>query len=315
LDVGLSVSERTYTRDDATGLLSDDFAPYCAYDAHAPDGVVNVHIDHTGTLRIELVANTPDFVPVLDVRDLARAGTLTCDDAATTVACVVGSTTAERDGGAAPDAGATTSLVTAKFTLAVDAGQNLAVIVDGATSTPGEFTLSLDLLDGACGDGVVNTALGETCDDGGTKDGDGCDHDCKREIPPNDTCIRATPLGASLAPGDSQSTSGTTAGALDDYTAPCAQQSAGPDRVYSFVTSTGGTFDATLTADFDGVLSMWARCDSSSQLTGVLACSDGPLATDPESITEDIPPGTYYLVVDGYGPQSYGTYSLSIGLK
>jgi cysteine-rich repeat protein len=32
-----------------------------------------------------------------------------------------------------------------------------------------------------CGDLKVNPAGGEQCDDGNTRDGDGCSHDCKLE--------------------------------------------------------------------------------------------------------------------------------------
>jgi len=34
----------------------------------------------------------------------------------------------------------------------------------------------------ACGDGVVQSEYGETCDDGGLRPGDGCDADCQSEI-------------------------------------------------------------------------------------------------------------------------------------
>ena len=37
-------------------------------------------------------------------------------------------------------------------------------------------------LGGRCGDGVVQTDLGEQCDDGNTTAGDGCDGDCRFEI-------------------------------------------------------------------------------------------------------------------------------------
>ena len=40
------------------------------------------------------------------------------------------------------------------------------------------------LLGPRCGDGMVQAAEGEECDDGGTIGGDGCSHDCKVEIIP-----------------------------------------------------------------------------------------------------------------------------------
>ncbi len=35
-----------------------------------------------------------------------------------------------------------------------------------------------------CGDGILQVAIGEECDDGSTKDGDGCSAACKKEVPP-----------------------------------------------------------------------------------------------------------------------------------
>jgi cysteine-rich repeat protein len=62
-------------------------------------------------------------------------------------------------------------------TTAVTAGTRYFVIVDGVSGSVGPFRLSLEIA--RCGDGVLQT--GETCDDGGTAAGDGCDPTCATE--------------------------------------------------------------------------------------------------------------------------------------
>ncbi len=54
---------------------------------------------------------------------------------------------------------------------------------DGATCAVSPRSICLDGDCGAsvCGDGYVDVALGEECDDGRRDDGDGCDSDCQRE--------------------------------------------------------------------------------------------------------------------------------------
>lgn len=43
------------------------------------------------------------------------------------------------------------------------------------TNWPAPFTRAV------CGDGILDTEFGEECDDGGTEQGDGCDHRCQIE--------------------------------------------------------------------------------------------------------------------------------------
>jgi hypothetical protein len=210
-------------------------------------------------------------------------------------------------GGIAPPKSATA-------VIAVESGMRLSVIIDGATPAAGTVAVSFDLRDDDCRDGVVNLSRGEECDDQGREDGDGCDHNCKREIPPDDICSSATFLPAALTRGKTMAMEGFTTGATDDYRAPCRGKSGGPDRVYGFVTATGGTLTAKLAATFDGVLSIWKTCDPSARLSGIIACSDGPIASDTEAVVQDIPAGTYYVVVDGFDAKGFGRYELNVGL-
>ena len=49
-----------------------------------------------------------------------------------------------------------------------------------------------------CGNAVVDTAFGETCDDGNTASGDGCSATCRAEIPRS---VFVSPSGSDTDPG------------------------------------------------------------------------------------------------------------------
>src|SRR5205823_13579904 len=52
-----------------------------------------------------------------------------------------------------------------------------------------------------CGNAVVDTAFGETCDDGNTASGDGCSATCRAEIPRS---VFVSPSGSDTDPGRSE---------------------------------------------------------------------------------------------------------------
>ncbi|MCA9516000.1 MAG: hypothetical protein KC635_13735, partial [Myxococcales bacterium] len=60
-----------------------------------------------------------------------------------------------------------------------DLGGDLAIALDLVSG--GDASCDRDCTAPSCGDGVVNTAAGEACDDGGTEDGDGCSATCLLE--------------------------------------------------------------------------------------------------------------------------------------
>ncbi|GIU68715.1 MAG: hypothetical protein KatS3mg001_565 [Candidatus Pacearchaeota archaeon] len=51
---------------------------------------------------------------------------------------------------------------------------------------------------GICGDGILDTSLGEQCDDGNTVSGDGCSSICQIEIPPEEQPPSAPPGGEAV---------------------------------------------------------------------------------------------------------------------
>jgi cysteine-rich repeat protein len=348
--ITLTVGERTALRSFSTANVSDDFTPYCAYRAQAADAVFDVRIRHAGTLTVKVVSDGPELVPVIVIRKTEVDAPESCEDSANTLLCNVGSeappppkapiqdapveggadatgavdASVGADGGTTPggSAGARDASVEAggrtpggrssEAAVAVESGQSLALIVDGSSQTAGILSVSLRLDDAACGDGVVNSPVGEECDDGASEDGDGCDHNCKREVPPDDLCSTATNFDAPV-PGITQTREGTTAGAADDYAAPCGSKPGGHERVYAFRSVKPGTLNVELSGTFDGVLSLWKTCDTRDQLSGLIACSDGQLASATESLVQDVPGGTYYLVVDGFDARSFGRYELKLG--
>jgi len=148
--------------------------------------------------------------------------------------------------------------------------------------------------------------------------GDGRDNDCNGQIdcadpacagvvpctPVNDRCERATLLPL---PGE---VSGTTVNATDDYTVPCAQ-AGGPDvayvlrnpRVQTITLETlGATFDPTLHVYRESCAGMPLGCDD-----------DGGENLNSRIVLRDLAPGTYFVVVDGFGA-SRGAFRLRVSV-
>mgnify|MGYP002381847139 CR=1 FL=1 len=154
------------------------------------------------------------------------------------------------------------------------------------------------------------------CTDGRDNDCDGAT-DCADTLcatvqgcappPPNDTCRAPQVLTIP------SSVSGITVGANNDFTpntsiAGCAG-GAGGDMVFTFTLTAPATVDIdTVGSDFDTVLYVRrADCLAGAQV----ACNDdtGGLTS---SVSFGASAGTYYVFLDGFGPDSRGNYTLSI---
>ncbi len=121
--------------------------------------------------------------------------------------------------------------------------------------------------------------------------------------------------GTCDAPADlalGASVSGSTAGGEDQLMPACVQpgDSVAPDHVFRVVVEQRGTLSAELTTQYDGVLSLLSECANDPSAT--LACNDDAVEqnTTRAALDATVEPGTYFLVVDGYGNES-GTYRLS----
>lgn len=151
------------------------------------------------------------------------------------------------------------------------------LVVDGASSGEGEFSLDLALL--------PPTA-----------------------VPTNDTC--ASP--ATLAPNVSQMVDTTLL--TQDYEASCRTTASGGDAVYQFTTTQAQKVTITATSsDSDAVLALrTAPCAMSSS---EIACADFTSDPDPEVIIRPaLPAGTYFVVLTGYGT-SPGNFGITLTLE
>lgn len=111
---------------------------------------------------------------------------------------------------------------------------------------------------------------------------------------------------------------GTTVGAGDKFVTACAGRDdaqSSPDRVFRVVT-TGRTHARFLlsTPNHDGVLSLRKVCQdpqgSVSGRAGEMTCNNDSDDSHHARIETVLEPGTYFIVVDGYGPTQEGPFTL-----
>jgi hypothetical protein len=123
----------------------------------------------------------------------------------------------------------------------------------------------------------------------------------------NDTCGSATPI-----PLTGGLFTGSTATALDDYRATvCTTVADGPDAAFrldlptpKLVTAStdGSTFDTVLTVFRDSCVSGGdAYCDD-----------DGGSGSGTSALSRMLGPGTFFFVVDGFGPGNLGDYTFEV---
>ena len=183
------------------------------------------------------------------------------------------------------------------------------------------------------GDGLVdcddpdcfssNLCLPETaCHDGQDNDADGyvdcTDLDCVSTAACSvGSCVPDRDLGVvgALSPAYVEL---TTVGGSDTQSAVCAFGGGGPDKVLSFTlqTASGVTLRLNQDASADHVLSLampagpGSTCDDAQHL-----CADAGGAGLPIILqVSELPVGTYYLLVEPYGPWGEGDFSLQVSL-
>jgi hypothetical protein len=202
---------------------------------------------------------------------------------------------------------------------------------DGTCDADGGETTATCAADcgASCGDGACNGGEGAadcpedcgTCGDalcGEGEDESTCCTDCGCSEPmlcASNACVPAASAGdtcaeaAELRPSGSYVVPGTTADAVHDVAGGCAADSIAPDRVYSITLSEDTLVDAKVKG-FDTVLYLRTDC---ADVASEAMCDDdsGPPGLRGSRISGLLAPGTYYLIVDGFGSEA-GAYELAV---
>jgi hypothetical protein len=102
-----------------------------------------------------------------------------------------------------------------------------------------------------------------------------------------------------------------TTGSNNDTVPGCGYSTTAPDDMYVFTLDTETMVTATVTG-FDTILYLRQICDDPGS---ELACNDdAPGLSSGSSVSETLPPGEYFLIVDGYASIS-GVYQLRVDFE
>lgn len=199
------------------------------------------------------------------------------------------------------------------------AQQTIFVVVDALAGGTGNYTLSVDVTDSACGDGVAQ--LPEQCDDSNAVNGDGCNDECQFEDPPSEpgTCPGAsyTIVGNPAAPvtvsfaGDLSLAGSVSSARNCRPSASPPWSSSGNDQVYAFTPTISGALKTTLHASYARPsLHVREECYSSDS---ELECTTSLLA-EPISLTIPVVANQTYFVFADVGSAAGGPYTLEATL-
>jgi len=155
-------------------------------------------------------------------------------------------------------------------------------------------------------DGLDNDCDGETDPDCGTCDASepGCGNDCTAirpiAVPDLDRTVEAR---------------GNTSDATNSFVASCGNNAGSPDHVFLLEITERGTYELSTAAppdsmaSFDTVLYIRTVCDGA---LSELECNDDAGRDGFSLIEIELPPGRFFLIVDGFGAESSGEYLLRL---
>jgi len=289
------------------------------------------------TQKVEITLNSHIASPTFD--GMLRLTTAACDIAAEVAGNDVVADSGTPADGCEDSGGATTNEVLSYTSLGAG---TYFIAVDGyAAAQFGIFSLTINAGTSTCGNGVLE--FGETCDDHNTTGTDGCSATCTVEA--GYTCNGA-PSTCVLSPGSCASPyalnltmAGTTydgmgmgntstnplnnvgAAACDGLTS----SGGSPDNLWKFVNPVAQDVTISLNSTtFDTVLRLTSTvCDLTTAVketipsTDTVGKSDG-CADEHSSGTAEVlhypnlPMGTYYILVDGFGTAASGTYTFTV---
>ncbi|MBW2527788.1 MAG: hypothetical protein JRI23_26645 [Deltaproteobacteria bacterium] len=156
---------------------------------------------------------------------------------------------------------------------------------------------------------------GEECDDGNNDHLDGCSATCTIEDP--DSCSAAPII--ELALSQTEVVTGDTTGASDDITtstntSECgAGTRIGPDHVWIVVPQSNGSLTVSLDATFTyHFLHMRDACPGTTDL----GCDYSSTASTVDDFVVSVVQGTtYWIIVDSWGTDTVGPYTLTVSLN
>ncbi len=204
------------------------------------------------------------------------------------------------------------------ITFPVNANTPVWIVVDGdATEAHGVFELAVGVTPSVCGNSVVEG--GETCDDGNSKSGDGCDASCKLEpATSHDTCANAEAITLTANAGGTYSAtiaSGTTNLAHNQTFTGCT--SSGPDAIYTVTSPIDGVLTAEVpVATFNVSLGARSTCPPSTTSSVPIVCSNASSDDGLEEISFSVEKDkTYYLIVDSTAATQLGTFTMLVNIR
>lgn len=128
--------------------------------------------------------------------------------------------------------------------------------------------------------------------------------------PSNDRCNNAAVLFLDSLP--LQEVGSTLEAGDHGRSVGCPAQAGGKDVVYQFsLTQTTSLSISTDGSVFDTVLSVWSAC-SNGNLSGEVACNDDFDGISSRVDLYQAPPGTYYILLDGFDGSQSGTFVLTL---
>ncbi|MCC7538221.1 MAG: hypothetical protein IT379_18485 [Deltaproteobacteria bacterium] len=101
---------------------------------------------------------------------------------------------------------------------------------------------------------------------------------------------------------------GDTSASTHQITPSCARGGSAPENVYSLQVTRRSQVSIALESTFDGVVYVQQTCGNTST---ELACNDDAPDTSHSRVDVSLEPGTYYVIVDGYG-EARGTYTMMV---
>ena len=125
-------------------------------------------------------------------------------------------------------------------------------------------------------------------------------------------CPDATPIDSCPYSDPAGDTTGGPTNLVGEYSCYELYSYEGPEATYLLQLAADSLVTATVDSTFDAGLALLPAGGGDCDPATCIAGADNLFEPGVESLTEQLPAGDYYLVVDGYAPADYGAYSLTV---